>query len=430
MNTKMPHTAISTWSGFLYHGKIALYYVLKLLVDNRESYRSFLLQLDSLEDFAILEGSNVKSMHQIKAYKSSNYSSYIKSDKDGKTINAFEELKRKTIEAHCGAAFFHVAVEIKDKTPEYISQVHDPVQLYKYHDDCYCLSLNNIDSYIEYQIKNYIIKYFNSDHAKRDQMYYEKARYYLEQIIIQTVIRIHSKIHASVGEADRDIAYKELVNFQQFIDLLDKDLNQETLGEDYYYYTFLDMFLSCYQHYCHESDDESCDAEDLKKLSEYILFVESLSKEQMIRFIQKIMPNRRYKYKTLQEFYSNSPSRDELTDAFFKILRELKRGEWNDTQYIQWEDSSKNIYSPTVIIQGQNNANKICERIVKNSENVDVEQMYEESHLITASMDIPSVLDCANSITTRLTDDVYKKILFWKKVSLISLENAKVKINE
>lgn len=62
--SKYPHSAISTWSGFVYQGKVALYHCLKLI---NEGYSGFELQLDSTDDFAIYKDGKLISAHQVKA---------------------------------------------------------------------------------------------------------------------------------------------------------------------------------------------------------------------------------------------------------------------------------------------------------------------------------------------------------------------------
>lgn len=47
------HSAADTRSGFIYQGKVALYHVLKLIFDE-DNADEFHLQLDSLENFAIV----------------------------------------------------------------------------------------------------------------------------------------------------------------------------------------------------------------------------------------------------------------------------------------------------------------------------------------------------------------------------------------
>lgn len=64
------HSAIATWGGFLYQGKIALYHCIKLLIEesfNEKPLNLFELQLDSTDDFAIYNAGKVISTHQVKA---------------------------------------------------------------------------------------------------------------------------------------------------------------------------------------------------------------------------------------------------------------------------------------------------------------------------------------------------------------------------
>ena len=75
----LPHSAISSWGGFLYQGKVALFHSLKLIVDGEFEKRvinTFELQLDSTDDFAIYFQGVAISTHQVKAKKSKNRSSY------------------------------------------------------------------------------------------------------------------------------------------------------------------------------------------------------------------------------------------------------------------------------------------------------------------------------------------------------------------
>ena len=73
------HSAADTWSGFIYQGKVALYHDLKL-INEKDSVDELHLQLDSLEDFAIIRYENSEpkpiTLHQVKAVKSHYYSKY------------------------------------------------------------------------------------------------------------------------------------------------------------------------------------------------------------------------------------------------------------------------------------------------------------------------------------------------------------------
>ena len=63
----LPESAISSWGGFVYQGKVALYHCLKLLTAKSFQQRiidNFELQLDSTDDFAIYCDGKVISTHQ------------------------------------------------------------------------------------------------------------------------------------------------------------------------------------------------------------------------------------------------------------------------------------------------------------------------------------------------------------------------------
>ncbi|WP_034689047.1 hypothetical protein [Acinetobacter sp. 263903-1] len=55
MTRELPDSAISSWGGFVYQGKIALFHSIKLLMDGSfegKEVKKFALQLDSTDDFA------------------------------------------------------------------------------------------------------------------------------------------------------------------------------------------------------------------------------------------------------------------------------------------------------------------------------------------------------------------------------------------
>ena len=172
-----PHTAITTWSGFIYQGKVAICHVLHLLKE-LEDCNDFSLQLDSLEDFSILDSTeNIISLHQVKANKSQYYSSY----KD-----AIDKLKRKAIECGCNNAKFHLAREITDKTSAKVASSHSPVEIYNYDHDSWC-GVDEIDHKIEGKIKDLLAIWSVEDASKQSDDYVRKVRGYLDQIILKKV---------------------------------------------------------------------------------------------------------------------------------------------------------------------------------------------------------------------------------------------------
>lgn len=80
----MAHDAVPTWSGYNYQGKVAIYYALKKINELKvngdiESIRNYKLEIEYLEDFAIIDGSGkYLSVHQVKA---------------GDSFNSYDEIK-------------------------------------------------------------------------------------------------------------------------------------------------------------------------------------------------------------------------------------------------------------------------------------------------------------------------------------------------
>ncbi len=416
--SELPHTAITTWSGFVYQGKVAIYHVLSLLTD-LESHGDFLLQLDSLDDFAILSDvDEIVSLHQVKAKKTQNFSGYEE---------AITKLRDNANAHNCENAQFHIAREIIDKSVEDIETEYSPVKIYKYDTNGWC-SVNDIDSKIEGELKVLFSAWFVGDESKQSQEYLKKARGYLDQIVLIKVLAIHKIIHDSMLP-ERDAAYTQIIEFSKFVEVLKRDLNQEELGVDYYYYLLLEYLYRYYQEFCIENDELSDD--DLVILSECMKEVGGLSKSDMTQFIRNIMPHRGFEFSTLEQFKDSTFDEDGVKDAFLTILGKLKKPEFNLANYFYWI-SDDITYSPTTIDKGVSQAGKVCNRIIVNAMDSDLSIMFEGSSLITTDIDVDSLTEAAPDLIRREYSDgnSCENILMWKKVSLVSLANAKDIIND
>lgn len=105
LKENLPSSAITSWGGFVYQGKVALYHCLKLLTEKsfqNKPIEYFELQLDSTDDFAIYNEGKVVSTHQVKAKLSQYLSEYIsaiykaagiETDCDDNTIRYFHVAK-------------------------------------------------------------------------------------------------------------------------------------------------------------------------------------------------------------------------------------------------------------------------------------------------------------------------------------------------
>lgn len=410
---KLLDTAISSWSGFVYQGKVAIYHVLQE-IDND----GYTLQLDSLDDFAILDGlGQIISMHQVKAKKSNNFSVYKE---------AFEKLQDGGSVVSCNNLFFHLAQAIGDKTFEEIETDFFPIKVYKYDDDLYC-AVNQIDTQIESLIIRLMPACFPRDISKTTPEYAIKVRRCLDDLIVKKLLEIHRIIHLSL-QPESEAAYQQRISFSEFEDILNTDLNQIELGEDYYFYLLKSDICRYYQEYCIDYENELEDS-DLNRLNSIILQFEQLNKNDIVDFIRNIMPHRTFKFNTIKDYKDNSPNQDEIKNVFLYILHSIKqKPSYSENNFLQWNSGIK-LFSPTCIIEGNSVRNKerICNNIVKNVLDMDLDILFESQNLITETLEVESIL--TPTVIGNYDGTEQHHIMKWKQVALVTLEVSKGEID-
>lgn len=399
---KLLNTAISSWSGFVYQGKVAIYHVLKELDNN-----GYTLQLDSLDDFAIInDQERIISLHQVKAKKSVNFSSYKE---------AFEQLKDGGEIINCVNLYFHLAQNIADKTVLAIETEFTPIQIYTYDSVAFC-EVNQIDTKIE----DLIIALQPLGRSSRE--YASKVRKYLDNLITEKIFEIHRIIHLNLlGE--EDAAYKQRIPFQDFIDILSCDLNQVELGEKYYLYQIKNDICKYYQEYCIENELEEA---TVKRLNTFISFFRDLTEEDLIKFIRNIMPHRKFNFNSLSDYKDNSPQKTEIQNIFIYILLQIeKEPKYIKNCLLKWE-KGKNTFSPTCISDRDYiGVEKICKGIIDNALRTDLDILFESETLLTRGVSIESI---TSSHVVRNSFEP-NNIMQWDDVSLKDIDSIKGDIN-
>ena len=191
--SQYPHSAISTWSGFVYQGKVALYHCLKLI---NEGDSKFQLQLDSTDDFAIYKDDKLISAHQVKAKIGNNRNSY----KEALEKSASIELDR----VAGTKRYFHISQPISDHS-DYIASNKERVEFYSY-GECQHCELDKID-----EISKQIIKQIYSQQGIIFDDSLIDANYcILSEKISSKALEIHAKIQ-NEGDAQRRAAYENRI---------------------------------------------------------------------------------------------------------------------------------------------------------------------------------------------------------------------------
>lgn len=193
--SKYPHSAISTWSGFVYQGKVALYHSLKLI---NEGDTRFELQLDSTDDFAIYKDNKLISAHQVKAkigdYRS-NYKEALKKSA-ALELDRVAGIKR----------FFHISLPINDHSDYVHPSTGERVEFYSYGKSKHC-ALDKIEELTKQIIK----EIYASQNVIFDDSLLDANYCLLSDRISSEALAIHAKIQ-NEGDTQRQAAYKNRID--------------------------------------------------------------------------------------------------------------------------------------------------------------------------------------------------------------------------
>jgi len=423
--TPAPHSAVHIWSGFLYQGQVALYHALKLISEDFQSAKNYHLQLDSLDDFAIFNGpvtnqsktgntidySNAISMHQVKAVKSQLFSTYQ---------DDFLRLKkRKSAEAPHVKRYFHLSSKITDKKINLIHTEYTPVSVYKYNEDFHC-AIDDIESRIFDTLKEI---YSIHDTTKNDSIYIEKTQNYINNLILTKVFKIHSNNHNGNGTI-KNLAHVMTLPFSEIYDILMNNLSDAHEG----------YYISCVRkdfiHYINEYINDNITKIDdisIKKLNSYTTYILEKSNKELDDFIKSISIHKKNLYKNARDYKDESVNKSEIHIGFMKTLHELRDVD-NKIPMMNWISNGKDYY-PLATNKGIDEIESLCLDIAQNGHNNCEILFASPSTLITPYIDIEDVLNL--NITKANYDNAkeHQRITSPKKMSLISRNIAKGKIN-
>jgi len=432
-----PHTAISSCSGYIYQGKIALMHCMKLFENIGVTAREFKLEIESLDDFAIKNADNsYRSMHQVKAKKNQLFSGYREA------VNQ----QKGQAQNHLGIqVYFHVAKSIRD-IPDDFQVTYFPVKFYNYKNEnninIDACALDKVDDWNDLQIKRTYQALGEPAHKYTDDAYISKTRQILEDIIIKHIIMVHHKIIECKDPAltDRHIAGASEIPLEQFYQILtSQDLNQ-IISEEYFHYFLIKRAGEYFHEYCIDlmgNEDSRDEDSNLLKLNYYLSIINTLDLSGLKGFIQLIMPHRKASFKTLQELIDNTFNRDDFKFGLltvFNVLIKSENNSQNSSLPLFYWNNGEELYYPTAIEKVQRHEQTICQKIVDTSLDSDVDFLYEAGKLINQAITNDSVFvaSAIGSFFENEQQDPHKHQKFnsVKNISLISLDDAMEIINE
>lgn len=420
-----PHTAISTWSGFVYQGKLALYHCLEMMSLDYEVNRDLKLQLESQDDFAIFRSQQCLSMHQVKAYKETRFTAY----REGITTQRDNARQRG---ATC--AYFHVARAVTDIPPTFATD-YNPVRFYTYTippdvngnvTQSFC-PLDEVDRFIRNKLVSLFSRVAGLPSWKVSLVAIIQNT--LEAIVNSKVIMIHSQIHQSVRH-QTEIAATEFIDFSVLYEVIEAT-DYGPYDNEAFYLSRLQIDIGTYYHdFCELHDDLSQAA--CNKLDNYLAAIAALDIEGMKTFLRATMPHKKGRFSTLSEFKDESFDRDSMRLGMFNIFWKLVQTTCNEGSgtIFSWLDNGR-FYYPTGIHQGVEHQESICHDIMQQALSEDIECLFERGALITSSIDRSSISDVIVGVDATEGIDIADHELLrenrignYKRVAMVSLNNV------
>lgn len=421
----LPHTAISTWSGFVYQGKLALYHCLKMMSSDYEANRDLKLQLESQDDFAIFRRQQCLSMHQVKAYKDTRFSAYS----EGITTQRDNARQRGV-----PLAYFHVARAVTN-IPATFEADYRPVRFYTYSiltevegnaTQSFC-PLNEVDRLIQNKLTSLLSEVAALPAWKIHLV--ANIQNTLEAIVNSKVIVTHGRIHES-GRHQAAIAASEFIEFSELYGVIEADDHALFENEAFFLSRLQIDIGTYYQEFCERQNDLSQAA--CQKLDDYLATITALDVEGMKIFLRTTMPHKKGRFKTLSEFKDQSLDRDAMRLGIFTIFCKLVQAARNEGSGVAFSWLNNGLfYYPTGIHHAVEHQESICHDIMQQAISEDVECLFECGVLITSAIDRPSISDVLIGIdATEGVDTADHELLRenrignFKKVAMVSLKNV------
>lgn len=472
----MQHDATSSWSGFQYQGKVAIYYVVKLLNDLPiEEVDKYSLEIEYLEDFSIKKSSEYVSCHQVKAktkattmnshleailkFYSNNARSYLHvikkvnhwdkeelksllkvSEEEPLKIflkNSLNQLEivddaqkeliiSKIDEEEYNKDLLNLLVSLKDKT----SKKEKYEKFKKEIEKTICLlDIDNFYKRIEiynYESKNYcklneienFIKKELSIFYKNNNLNEFKGQEELEKIYLNLLKKIDE--HVLGRHMDTSLAKEiKLKDIKSIIE--DKKLLEA--GEDYNISLLKNKFYNEIEEHCDECVESECNIEcNIKFLAENLKLLEKYNFKTILK---KINPKINLDIISSTELISCL----ENIDVFFDILEDISYKILLENTNIHFIKDK--IYQPTLLKYKSDNVGRrngelenLRKKILTNDSFLNLLQ--ENQSLITKNIETKIDL---NKNNLEEVDEKLNKSIFCESLNLESKETVKGKLN-
>lgn len=399
---KLTHSAIGSWSGYIYQGMCAVYVVLNAILreyqsnKNADQIKGYLLYLDAYDDFSIHnEDNQAISLHQCKLHKQT---------------QGFEEAQKQLLETKrywveqdvCNkdtVVYFH-----SNQSPNLI----DGISSFKDFEGNVSFDADTLSR----KMGEVIARIFKEKGIERPR---ERVHNALISWSDRQVITIHSRFLNSKKKLSEIAIEKEsAIRFDKIISILFEDDLAEYPPQDFYKLLKYEFLYSIKEEIeeSYETEDD-WDGGNPKFVQDFVDYIGKTPIANFEHIVQRLLPveNIHPSEKSERNICNSSIAQEFIqlvAKCSFRLRVEL---DWNEQSKRQTPIAVKNL---TLF--------KVCRDLYKNRANLDCLREYDILIMKDGNEFIPSITDQVSIISSiGTTNDDDKNIFKEKKVGLLSL---------
>ena len=388
--TTIRHSAIASWSGFVYQGLCALHYALVSLRTDWNGARTKKLNLEGYEDFSILDDNDlIVSLHQCKCYNTAqNFTNECQKMFDKKEYwNDQNKLS-----SNYNGSYFHT-----NQTNTYSCGISS----YQYSTSNGLCSPADISNLIEDEIRNIIQRRNISGASVTKQNR-------LVNLIIKHVECLHEQ-QIETNQEMFDIACSKSIPFSKLIELIEMDEDNLTMEE---------KARTCRHYITLEMKCRLLTCPNVKgtRVEDFMKEFDSLNDFSLIQFVRRLFPDEDILNLSIDNISIRSKER---ADNLFNVINNIN--ESVDNTCFDWTRESDNVKQSPSTLGSNKYPEEFCSDIIQNPYSNDMRRDYR--WIIGDVKYKVDDIDAAAKLITQINDKDYSDITQTKKVGLLDINS-------
>lgn len=397
---KDEHSAIPSWSGYIYQGKVALYHVLRIVkeeldIDVNKTFENYDLEVEWQEDFAILIDGIHETIHQVKAYEANSSPTVYDDALDGLFnklsnrigkkgyLNIQNSIRFTTRTASKNFEELKTANQEVTGIKSYFQSVLDDVEIYEYCNGKDCCDIDEIDILVLQKIEEiYDLNDFGINSKTMKQ--YEFIRYKIYDLLDTHIFEVHKGVRSN----------RETIPFNDILDIFRE--NFESFSREYEYIIAKEKLLKSIHKYCNDSTLcslalTSCN--NTCQLYEIEEEIQNMSSQDVFSMLKNASPH----FESFDDMVNEQGLKFSLSRILHKIDKNFKE---NRIQYKKGQ-----YYYLVSTLSGARNTAELSEKILRNKDLDLILNLFQIDYIISDDVNIPDLKKEAMNLKNLSSED-------------------------